>query len=171
MYRCKFRRLDCWLCFSRLAVALLRQLTSTRPPTACTPRFCCIVPVDDWAYVRLRKPVSCRTGVSNPSMKNALVTSTWGRKLLKPFSTLLAAIISNQNCVAKMSKLHLHLPSSPTMSLRSDDAESTRYCQVSFILRKRQTECERCADRRPPGSPLVPGYPNAACSQSRGSQA
>ena len=69
-----------------------------------------------------------------PVYKRRLVTSL-GPEATRAFLQLLAPISSNQGCVAQLLHLRLHLPSSPTMSLRSEDAETTKNCQVSLMFR------------------------------------
>jgi hypothetical protein len=46
-----------------------------------------------------------------------------------------------QISVAKLLHLRVHLPSSPTMSLRSEDAETTKSRQVSFMFHDRGGRC------------------------------
>ena len=65
------------------------------------------------------------------------VTSTWSRYLRSthfgPFPAQSALLIHKS--VAKLPHLRLHLPRSPTMIVRSDDADTTKNCQVSLMLR------------------------------------
>ena len=155
MHRCKFRRLHCWLYCSRLVLvgARLCQPSSTHSAHIHIPRPVCTLSTPVSTCAQSPSPVTRRIDVSNPYINNALVTYLWGWKPLGAFSTLFAVISPNQDCVAKRPRLRIHLPSSPTMSLRSDDADSTKNRQVSLMPCKRQTKCEGVPTEPPPRPP------------------
>jgi hypothetical protein len=91
------------------------------------------------ASVRSRHPgsiIACRTGVSSPQ-NNAPVTCDAGSLAcssspLGPFPTLRAEVFSRSKSFgAKLLVCRVHFPSSPTMSLRSEDAETTRGAKLA----------------------------------------
>jgi hypothetical protein len=75
------------------------------------------------------------------SINNAPVTCNAGSLAcsstpLGPFPTLRAEVCYVEDFDAKLLVCHVHFPSSPTMSLRSEDAETTKSCQVSLMFRE-----------------------------------
>lgn len=171
------RCVDCWL-YSTLrprccppTASRARPTTSARPATSaqrpwpaawlhCPPRC---RPV----YMRLHNPAHCRTGVST-SANSPLVTGDMAPEPPRPFLHAFARpsrTLSSPwpRCLASA----FHLPSSPTTTFRSDDADTTRNRQVSAALRRRQIECETRGGTPSAFRFPVSGHLNATCSRTR----
>ena len=105
--------------------ALALDTTSTKP---ALPQYSTPYPT----YTRA-SPVApaCPPPIQTPCDINAapLLASTH----FGPFPAQSALLIHKS--VAKLPHLRLHLPRSPTMIVRSDDADTTKNCQVSLMLR------------------------------------